>query len=186
MTRTEQIQVSPLHSFDSRAPSRPEHYPKDRGQISRIAIRIRANGSSDHTSVVPNCIRANWTLYQKAGLPSELQQRLFWLASLDNGWRGRGSAALKVDSMATFLRGCTVLPSGWKVPFVSLTASGRLSLEWHSSWARHLDVEFLENGEAIFGLLSGRATYEGKDKVENVIKAISGISRRAFSWQSRS
>lgn len=138
---------------------------------------------SSATDLVPESLRNNWGLLNDANLPAELGSRLQVLALLPEGWgQGDGHAltSLSVTSFLRFWRGAAVLQPA--TPFLTLTFSGHLQAEWHASWRRHFQIEFISPERTHVALLEGANEWLGTVEVPEVL-AMAGRRRNPLKWR---
>jgi hypothetical protein len=134
------------------------------------------------TNVVSHSLRSNWARLQNADLPADIDAKIRQLSQLAEGWRGRGSKPLTADSLRTFLDFWGHLPTARKKPFIALSPSGTIFLEWHRTWKKHLDVECANDGTVVFGLIRGETVIEGKAPASEAVATLNAGAVSPFGW----
>jgi len=137
--------------------------------IASRRARLNAEGtaqSARSADILPLAIAANWSRLARSHLSTGLYSRLLKMARRGPGWRGPGSRPLSSGSLRFFLEFWTLVRGSALEPQIALTPNGHLQAIWYRNSRRSLDIEFVETGEAFFGLFDGRAIVEG---VENIL-----------------
>lgn len=137
------------------------------------------------TNLLPESITANWTLFADAALPISLASRLLMLANLADGWgegAGQKLTGLSVTAFLRFWKGASA--SAPTTPFLTLTYSGHLQAEWHASWRRHLQIEFISTEKTLVGLVEGNDQWTGKASVFGALEACNR-SGQPLRWKPR-
>lgn len=133
------------------------------------------------SNALPASVSVNWGKISGLSLP--LYRRLVLLAQKADGWRGQGSKRLKSSSIAAFLSFCRATNTDMVEPFLTLSPAGNLFAEWHSSWKRHLDIEFEGDESAYFGLFSGATTViEGKTGTRELAQILLQHPKKPLRW----
>jgi len=154
----------------------------------RFRVRpVQDNESADDqetlTGSLVGGILDDWLALQNSGLSEHARNRIERLVRKPDGWKGPGSSKLRSESLRHFLKFWGSIKSKAQEPFIALAPNGNLYAEWHTSWKRHLDVEFNDDGLVYFGLFKGREIIEGKTKLNNFISSMGGRSDKPFQWK---
>jgi hypothetical protein len=133
--------------------------------------------SSSTSNTLPAAIRDNWLSLARSGLQPATMNKLIRLARKQDGWKGAGSVGLKTGALRSFLSFWRAISDEAREPFLTVTPAGNLYAEWHASWRRHLDIEFVGNGEVFFGLFHTDEILEGRSRtkpLEELLKSRRG------------
>jgi len=136
-------------------------------------------------NAMPHPILANWSRLFLAGLSGELYSRIWQMARYKDGWRGEGSRALTEEALKAFLEFLIKIDEDTVEPTLALTARGTLQAEWFRNLRRHLDVEFVSDEKAFFGLFDQHSVYEGVDSVDALVRWLPDRPSKPLKWRSQ-
>ncbi|MEQ9329150.1 MAG: hypothetical protein RJQ21_17850 [Rhodospirillales bacterium] len=127
-------------------------------------------------------IEENWQRLASSNIDIDLFKRILMFSSMSDGWRGEGSKALSPKSLKTFLEFWRDVNCKAKKPNIALSPRGNVYAEWHKSWKKHLDIEFMGDGSALFGLLDGASIVEGRETVNNIVSLVLNRKEKPLLW----
>ena len=144
----------------------------------------RSPGLSSHTSSLPPAILQNWTRLALSDLSVSSYLRISRLSKKDDGWKGAGSRRLTGSSLRYFIEFWKVVNENAVEPEFTLAPNGRLHVEWHKSWRKHLDIQFDEKGLAHYGLFEGENVHEGTDSIVELSDMLLRRHSQPLKWQA--
>lgn len=146
----------------------PIGLPRDARALEHTSSAETSQITSSHVGTgrksphaVPKALEDNWVLLARSNFSRKTYSGILRLAQEAES---PGRAVLGPGSLRTFLLFWDMVRSLAPEPEVTLARNGNLVAEWHTSWNRHLDVEFKEDGMVLYGLFAGRIVNEGRDK----------------------
>lgn len=131
---------------------------------------------------LPVSIRENWQSFATSGISVQLFTRILDLSTLQDGWRGANSKGLTAGSLRSFLQFWRLVRNDAKEPFTTVAPNGNLYCEWHSSWKRHLDIEFVSGGSVYFGLFHNDQVVEGREKLKSLAAMLRARDKYPLNW----
>lgn len=159
-------------------------YPKATTFVRPAAVP-QAKGAEQTTDVVPQSLLQNWQLWSETAMSDSLRSRLLVLAGTRDGWSDGAGESLSALSVCAFLRFWRDAKKAKAVdPFLTLTFAGHLQAEWHASWKRHLQIEFVSTEKAKVALLDGEAEWIARDGVYEVLSSICQRRSTPLKWRT--
>jgi hypothetical protein len=139
------------------------------------------------TETLGAALQANWSEIARSGLSNQSFERLKVIASLSDGWRGRGSRTLSAASLRAFLSFWHLIKLEALEPELMLTPKGTVQAEWHRSHRQFLDVEFRQNGlDANFAIFDRGHVVEATTAIPEAVALIKNYRRgAALRWGRR-
>jgi hypothetical protein len=131
---------------------------------------------------MPIGVRDSWQALAVSGISERLFGRILFIAILRQNSKQNGSKPLSSESLRSFLRFWVLIRADAAEPFLSVAPNGHLCGEWHTSWSRHLDVEFAQEEMAYFGLFHGKEEIEGYSNISDLAKMIQSRPKNPFRW----
>lgn len=136
------------------------------------------------TESLREAIGNNWSRLAISKLSQQAFSRLEDLAAETDGWNGPNSKALSPMSLRHFLRLWNEIRDEVLEPEFALASNGHLCAEWHSSWKKHLDLEFADDGRVFFGLFDGKSILEGVEKGAELSRMLLARKGQPLKWKS--
>lgn len=165
----------------------PWHFPRftvsgTTDERIRLSSEDKLTETDPSTEALPPALEDNWIALALSGLSERAYERIQILARKPEGWRGSSSKPLRSDSLGDFLTFWNIVRPYAKEPEFALTPRGHIQAEWHKSWKRHLELEFVGNGRVFYGLFDKNSVHEGVGGLEELCGILQSRGSKPLRW----
>lgn len=144
-------------------------YTTTQDRDDEVAGATRYSTDRDIVRSATPAVLANFAQIRSSGLSADAQTRLIEIASSNTASGGPYSRVLASTSIGNFLDFWSRVAEYAREPNLTIIPKGRIKALWFRSPQRKLDIQFAENGRAIYSFVNAGRLHEGDGTIQEVI-----------------